>query len=300
MRFTGRIGVAIAACSAVVLLGGSAQAVPQFTPSATALVHTIGSGESGVVWNTGGVGVNGQVVYDKDTSSLVLEGEVDVMNYYDPAGSCPTDAGSNCSFNYGPNLDMTVLATFIGSTITPLGGGLYDILLDFESTGGTDILWTDPADGDSVMLEASWTAGTFLGNPTPGLQVSALFCDGVGGCGPAGIYDGLNNEGDPLVIGFALIESGSLYESLWDSDSNPFTQTSIMLDLSELFDFDPDIATIGGELLDTGLLPDFTGEDQGQIYRLETGDFVIPEPGTALLFGLGLAGVGVARRRICR
>ena len=47
----------------------------------------------------------------------------------------------------------------------------------------------------------------------------------------------------------------------------------------------------------TGSLPDFTAEASGQMYRIENGNFVIPEPGTALLAGLGLAMLGLARRR---
>jgi hypothetical protein len=296
MRITGRIGAGVVALSAMALAAGSAQAAPQFTPTATALVHTLASGEAGVAWSTGGLGVNGQVVYTAATTSLAMGGEINTMNYYDSLnGSCPTDAGSNCAVPYGTPLDFTVLADWINADVTPTGGGWYDIVLNFQSTGGTDISWTDPLDGNSIMLEASWVSGTFLGNPTPGLQVVSSYCDGIGGCGAAGLQGA-----DPLVVGFALIDSGSLYASMWDSDSNPFTQDSILLDLSEFFDFSPTMDAIAAYVVANGTLPDFTGEGQGQIFRLETGDFVIPEPGTALLFGLGLAGVGMARRRIDR
>ena len=296
MRITNRIGIALAAFSASALAAGTAQAVPQFTPTSTTLAHTVFSGEAGVAWNTGGVLVNGQVVYD-GASNLAIGGHIDAVNYYDSLnGSCPTDIGSNCSFNYGPDLDFTVLATFIGLNVTPTGGGLYDIVLDFQSTGGTDILWTDPTDGNSVMLAASWTAGTFLGSPTPGLQVQSTYCDGIGGCGPVGL------TGDPLAIGFALIDNSTLYAAMFDSDGNPFTSNSIMLDFSELFDFDsvaagPGIDALAGYVIANNVLPDFTGEGQGQLYRVDTGEFVIPEPSTVLLLGLGIAGLGVVRRR---
>jgi len=301
MRITNRIGIALAAFSAIALAAGTAQAVPQFTPTATTLVHTVFSGEPGAVWTTQGLGVNGQVVYD-GVSSLAIGGNITTLNYYDSLnGSCPTDVGSNCSFGFGafPNdpLDFTVLADFIGLSVTPTGGGFFDIVLDFQSTGGTDILWTDPSDGNSVMLAATWTAGTFLGNPTPGLQVQSTYCDGVGGCGPAGL------TGDPLAIGFALIDNSTLYAAMFDSDGNPFTANSIMLDFSELFDFDSVAAGPGGidaiaaYVLANNTLPDFTGEGEGQLYRVDTGEFVIPEPSTALLLGLGIAGLGALRRR---
>ena len=295
MRITDRIGIALAAVAAIALAAGSAQALPQFVPSATAKAHTVFSGEAGFTWNTGGLNVNGQIVYDEQTSLLAIDGEIDAANYYDPLnGSCPVDSGSNCTFNYGPNLDFSVLAEFIGSSVTNSGGGIYDIVLDFQTTGGTDIVWTDPADGNSVMLTASWTAGTFNSVPTPGLQVLAQYCDGVGGCGAAGL------TGDPLAIGFALIDPSSLYAGLFDSDSNPLTNNSIMLDFSELFDFDPSEATIAAYVLANGVLPDFTGEGEGQLYRVDTGEFVIPEPSTALLLGLGIAGLGAVRRRSAR
>jgi hypothetical protein len=129
--------------------------------------------------------------------------------------------------------------------------------------------------------------------------VQSTYCDGVGGCGAAGV------QGDPLAIGFALIDNSTLYANLFDSDSNPFTSNSIMLDLSELFDFDSvaaggGIDAIAAYVIANGTLPDFTGEGEGQLYRVDTGEFVIPEPSTALLLGLGIAGLGVVRRRSSR
>ena len=70
-----------------------------------------------------------------------------------------------------------------------------------------------------------------------------------------------------------------------------------MLNLSEFFDFTPSINAIAAYLIANGTLPDFTGEGQGQIFRVDTGEFVIPEPSTVLLLGLGIAGLGVVRRR---
>jgi len=289
MKITDRLWMALAATSAVVLAAGSAQAVPQYLPTATARAHTLFSGEAGIAWNTGGLGVGGQIVYTAAGTSLAMTGVVDIMNFYDPAGGpCTTDIGSNCAVNYASDLDFTLLAQYIGVTFTPTGGGLTDIVLDFQSTGGTDITWTDPADGNSVMLRASWTSGIFNGSPTPGLQVVETYCDGIGGCGAAGI------QGDPLVIGFAELDGSTPYASLFDSGlGNP----KIMLNLSEFFDFAPTMNAIAAYLIANGTLPDFTGEGQGQIFRVDTGEFVIPEPSTALLLGLGMVGLGAAGRR---
>jgi hypothetical protein len=45
------------------------------------------------------------------------------------------------------------------------------------------------------------------------------------------------------------------------------------------------------------VLPDFTADGAGQIFRVVEGDFVIPEPATALLFGLGLVGLAAVSGR---
>jgi hypothetical protein len=287
MRITDRLWGALAAASAVALAAGSAQAVPQFTPTASARVHTLGSGEPGVVWNNAGI------VYTAGTSSLAINGVVDVMNYYDPGnGGCPTDsAGSTCNVNYGPDLNLSILATYLGASVTPVGGGYYDIVLNFQSSGGTDIVWTDPTDGNSVMLQANWVAGTFGGNPTPGLQVSGAYCDGIGGCGAAGV------QGDLVTIGFAQVNNSTLYANLFNSGG----PQGVLLDFHENFSLIPSVDSIAAYLIaNAGALPDFTGQAQGQIFRVDTGEFVIPEPSTALLLGLGLFGMAARGRRAKR
>ena len=83
-------------------------------------------------------------------------------------------------------------------------------------------------------------------------------------------------QGDPLAIGFALIDDSTPYADLFDSTGIRH-RNSIMLDFSEFFDFDrPTIDAIAAYLIANGTLPDFTGEGEGQIYRVDTGEFVIP------------------------
>jgi hypothetical protein len=182
MRTSDRLGIAFGVVSALVLTAGTALATPQFTPSGSARVHTLSSGEPGINWTTAGLGVNGQIEYVAGTTTLTMGAEIQQMNWYGDAG-CPTDAGSNCSFNFGPALDLAMTAQYLGFSVVANGGGNYAITLDFESAPGSspDITWTDPADGNSVQLQASWTSGTFSSIYTPGLQVSGTYCDGVGG-----------------------------------------------------------------------------------------------------------------------
>lgn len=268
-------------------VASSALAVPQFTPSATALLHTLVSPQSpGVAYNSGGLGSGtsgGQIVYTNTgggTGSLNITSKVDVMNYYDPAnGACPTDVGSNCAFNFATDLDFTVNAILNGISVVDYGGGYFGIDIMFESAGGgNDFSWTDPTDGNSNMLTATWTAGTFNSIPTTGLQASL-------------IYD-LNTQtvlnDDISVTGFATINSG-LYADMFGTDM-------VLVDLSKFIDFSPSFATITAQVIGTGEVPSFTAEINGQIFRTDAGQFV-PEPGTALLVGLGLAALGRRARR---
>jgi hypothetical protein len=205
------------------------------------------------------------------------------MHYYDPLnGSCPSNAGSNCAFDFAPNLDILVEADFHSSLLTALGYGFFQLDVRFQSTGGTDILVTDPDDGDSVQLSGNWVAGTFQSFVTTGLVATVIYDGNLG-----------TVIGSPTVLGFAELDA-TPFASLFDDGGG---SEKILLNLSELIDFSPSLDALTAALIDTGVLPSFTAEEEGQIFRVASGDFVIPEPATALLLGLGLIGLGASGRR---
>ena len=270
-------------------VAGAALAVPQFTPTPTALLHTLTGQpgqQPGVAYNSGGIGsgtAGGQIVYTNTgggTGNLSINSGVDVLNYYDPGnGACPTDLGSNCAYNFATDLDFAVNAVLNGISVTDYGGGFLGIDIMFETAGGgNDFLWTDPTDGNSTMLTATWTAGTFNGNPTTGLNASLIW--------DANTMSVLND--DLTVTGFATI-TGGLYADMFGTDK-------VLVDRSNFFDFSPTFASITNTTINTGEVPSFTAEINGEIYRTDAGQF-IPEPGTALLVGLGLAALGLRARQ---
>lgn len=280
LAMIGRAASWLAGGAALVVLASPALAVPQFTPTAGARLHTITSGQPGATYNTAGAG--DQVSYDQGTGLLSITGLVDELNWYDPAnGACASDVGSNCVLNYSPDLILDVQAQFQGLTVTPIGGTFLDVKVEFGPTGGVDVRWTDPADGGSTQLASMWQPGTFNGSPTTGL-VASLFFD-----------TSTNTVIGPInVVGFATLDLGTPYASLFGSPGDE----RIQLDIADLQMVTPDIGTLIAQAIGLGTLPSFTAEADGQVFRVAAGQFVVPEPTTGLLVGLGLVGIATLRR----
>lgn len=287
--FSARSALGLALVLVLLGLGWStpASAVLQHVPSATARLHTLSSGQPGALWNTSGAG--GQLSYDSNTGVATLTAGLDILNWFGDGG-CATDAGSNCSYNYGPDLAISLDAALAGIVVTPVGGPFVNITLNFQTTANAlpDLAVSDPTDpGFGNVLEGDWTSGFFNGNPTTGLSVSVLYDT---------TFPGSATFASANVSGFLAIDGSTAYASLFESGSN-----YLGLNIATLSGFSDGL---GGDLDDivafaiaNGDLPSFTAEGNGQVYRLTSSDFVVPEPTTALLLAGGLALLGARRNR---
>lgn len=277
--------LSLVAAAGLLLLSGTPAGAIQFDigvdASTDARLHTISDGQPGAQWNTGGGGAGGEIDYDSGAEEFVLTGVLDTLNYWDPNdGSCSTST-SNCSFGFpAGNLDITLEGAFDSITLTPQGSNvLVQAMFTTTVDGNADMSITDPDDpGFGPLLEADWQAGTFNGQPTPGLTVSVL-------------WDGSSVVGTPSAVGFLAVDPGSEYGSLFESGGDYF-----QLNVGQLFGFAPALDSIVQTAINTGALPDFTAEGQGQIYRTAGGQFEVPEPSLLALLGAGL-GLAALRRR---
>jgi len=275
------------------LFASPAAAVPQFIPNGNERLHTTGSGQPGAEWNTGGLLSGGELSYDSVSKRLTVAGDVDVLNWYDstPASGCETDAGSNCSLNYSPNLTFVLEADLVPGTlgdisVAPIFGDIVEVTVAFATTGVTnDLIVIDGAEG--MQLEAQVVAGTLNGDAIPGLIATILYNTATS----TALFTQINGAG-------ILNPTAGAHASLFGVGPDSFG-----LGISTISDFDDGL---GGGLSDilaatlaspTNEIPDWSAEGAGEMFQITDGDFELPEPSTALMLLGSFTLLGLGRRR---
>lgn len=278
-----RIGLLSTLALVFTLLWSASASAIQLTPTGTSRLHTITSGQPGAQWNTIG---GAQLSYSSGTGVATLTANLDVLNWFDTAnGACATDVGSNCTHNYTTDLAITLDASFVGTTVTPIAPNTVNIQLNFATTANAlpDLTVLDPTDvGFGNVLEGDWQAGLFNGNPTTGLSFNVVF-------------NTLTNTviGTPNGSGFLAIDSATAYAGLFESGSNYFGLN--VATLSGFAGFPGGLNGIIAYAAANNALPSFTAEANGQVYRVTSGEFV-PEPGALLLLAGGFTLLGLRGR----
>jgi len=275
-----------AGLAASLLLASQATAL-QLTLSGDERLNIFGSGLPGTPYNTpvGGVDYDGVGSGDPHEGEVHITGNLPQLNYHTTG-----DPGTNVAFNFGPALDFTLEAELSNITLNPLGGTNVQIVMEFSGTadGMADLVISDSGD---VVVRADLVAGVLNGNPVEALTAVSGSVD-------------LAAPPENIVLqtfAFFQIRSGSAYASLFDDglgSLNNSISTGIVTnfdtgDADPEFDFDDMV----NEVAASNPLPSNTATAQGAVWAVSSSTFVVPEPGTGVLLGLGLLGVATRRRR---
>lgn len=251
----------------------------QFTPGIGDTLNTFQSGDPGSPFNTGPGGVD----YDGVGSGDPHEGEMVVT------GQIPSlyiNGSTQITFGLG-DIEFSLDAELVSATVSVINPTLAQLMVTFQGTadGQPDLVLTDPSD-NTVLLESDLVAGTLNGNPVAPITASVFF-------------DPTNVAAQPNAQAFAFFQTivnGNPWESLFDDGVGTLNDSGLAQTL--ISNFVPGFDQIVADTLANGTLPSFDAEANGFIFALDSTQFEVPEPGTALLLGgAALAMAAVARRR---
>jgi hypothetical protein len=267
-------------------------AAEQFVLNGDERLNTFGSGLPGTDYQTAVDGAD----YDQIGGSgahpgqLVVTGSVQSLNYH--LDGAP---GFNINQPFGPDLQFTLTAELLNSVVNDLGGGFYELVLEYGGVAGVDLTLTDPFDS-SLLLQAELAAGTLNGQPVAPVTASAV------------VNTNLAIPQNVQFSTFALFQvTGGPYASLFGPgglgglDTPLSTGSSTSLEIGDLdgnFDFDDLYAALLAPPNpgDISQVLSHTAHAAGQVFGLTSSQFQTPEPTALSLLALGLAALAGARR----
>jgi hypothetical protein len=256
------------------LLALPAQAI-QFTPAAEDRLNNITSGLNG----TGYENNPGDVDYDMIGGGGAHPGEVFVTGTIAQLEYHKTTAPAiGLNFPFGTPLTFTLEAAIASVNVVPVFGSFVTLSLRYASTPDSlpDLVVKDPTD-NTVLLEANLVSGVLFNAPVPALAANFTF---NAAAPPASIVGS--------SLGF-FQATGGVYASL-------FANAIGGLQSGLVTSFSPAFSTVVGAFNATGNLISHTAEADGLVWVVDSSQFVIPEPSTGLLVGMGLL-VGLAGMR---
>lgn len=293
-RPVGRTSAAARLCvglAAALTLGlAPAAGAIQFMPGSGDSLNTFQSGNPGSPFNTPGQGVDydGVGSGDPHPGEIVVDGEI--PNLCINGGDCSTAAQGLVDFGSDP-IEFTLEAAFDSAAVALPGSGPFGfntgvLTVTFTGTadGQPDLVLTDPTDS-SVLLESNLVGGFLNGNPVAPLTAQAIF-------------DVTAIDPQPNASAFAFFQTqvnGNAWEGLFSDGIGTLNDEGIAQTL--ISNFSPSFDAIAQDVIDNGVLPSLDAEANGFLFRLESSQFVIPEPGTAWLLAGGLAAMAARVRR---
>jgi hypothetical protein len=239
----------------------------------------------------GGVDYDGIGSGGAHEGTVVASGTIPALEYHTTGAP-----GTNQTETFATPLVFTLEAELVDVIVTqpiPAIPAIVRVTFVYEGVAGADLTVTDPTDS-TVLLTGNIVPGTF-----EGVSQSALTATTAN-------FNILAPPQNLNVVfqGFFQVDGGLPYSPLLaDSVNNTIGFVAGVVsdfeigDLDGFFDFNDIVAALGNPPLVADVISN-TSEANGEAFALQASDFSpIPEPGTALLVSLGLAGLGTMGRR---